>query len=313
MGRSRSRSPASRVGFMVGLWAWRLFENRALRRLAAGLAAHPPALSLRRDVRAPVGVDGSIAGDPAQATRRAGRLGRHAGEARRASASNGGARCVTEISGDDGRVVAVVHDAALRGRPDVPRRRARLGAEGARARAPRRRVAQLAARAQGLPCTHHVERGQGAPADRARPSRRRPAVPGRPADPARAGRRAAEGKPGPRRAAAGRARHARSTRRSNRSGRWRAGVYPSLLADRGLARGAARCRAAQPGPDHRRRGRHRALQPGDRGRGLLLLSRGDAERDEARGRRRDDLRVALGRERGSPLRGAATTARVRRG
>ena len=32
---------------MVGLWAWRLFENRALRRLAAGLASHPPALSLR--------------------------------------------------------------------------------------------------------------------------------------------------------------------------------------------------------------------------------------------------------------------------
>ena len=32
-------------------------------------------------------------------------------------ASNGGARCVTEISGDDGRVVAVVHDAALRDDP----------------------------------------------------------------------------------------------------------------------------------------------------------------------------------------------------
>ena len=34
------------AGFMVGLWLWRLFENRALRRLAAGLADNRPALTL---------------------------------------------------------------------------------------------------------------------------------------------------------------------------------------------------------------------------------------------------------------------------
>ena len=104
------------VGFMAGLWAWRLFENRALRRLAAGLAAHRPALSLpetaellsesmdrsleilQRPREVPDGwVD--MRGKPASL------------------ASSGRARCVTEISGNDGRVVAVVHDPALRDDP----------------------------------------------------------------------------------------------------------------------------------------------------------------------------------------------------
>ena len=104
------------LGFMAGLGAWRLFENRALRRLSAGFAAHPPALSLsetaellsesmdrsleilQRRREAPDGwID--MQGEPSSL------------------ASSGNARCVTEISGDDGRVVAVVHDPALRDDP----------------------------------------------------------------------------------------------------------------------------------------------------------------------------------------------------
>jgi len=104
------------VGFMAGLSAWRLFENRALRRLAAGFASHSPALTLsetadllsesmdrsleilHRPREAPDGwID--MQGMPSSLV------------------SSGRARCVTEISGDDGRVVAVVHDPALRDDP----------------------------------------------------------------------------------------------------------------------------------------------------------------------------------------------------
>jgi signal transduction histidine kinase len=104
------------VGFMAGLWAWRLFENRALRRLAARLAAHPPALSLPETAELLCdSMDRSLEilqrprGDPD------GWLDMH-GRPWKLAAS-GGARCVTEISSDDGRVVAVVHDAALQHDP----------------------------------------------------------------------------------------------------------------------------------------------------------------------------------------------------
>jgi signal transduction histidine kinase len=103
------------LGFMAGLWAWRLFENRALRRLAAGFAAHRPALSLRETAELlSDSMDRSLEvlhrppGDPD------GWVDMQ-GNAR--LAPEDGARCVTEISGDDGRVVAVVHDPALRDDP----------------------------------------------------------------------------------------------------------------------------------------------------------------------------------------------------
>ena len=92
------------------------------------------------------------------------------------------------------------------------------------------------------------ERGQGASADRARPSRRRPAVLGRAADPAGAGRRAVAGEPGPRRATAGRAR--RGGRRGARAGPVAGARGLPVAAGRSRAgRGAALCRAAQSGSD----------------------------------------------------------------
>ena len=104
------------VGFMAGLWAWRLFENRALRRLAAGLAAHPPALSLSETAELCQSrwIDRWRSSTGHGTSRTAGSTCRGSPSS---LASSGGARCVTEISGDDGRVVAVVHDPALRDDP----------------------------------------------------------------------------------------------------------------------------------------------------------------------------------------------------
>jgi signal transduction histidine kinase len=104
------------AGFLAGLWAWRLFENRALRRLAAGLASHPPGLSLAETSELlSESMDRSLeivhrpSDEPGGWIDMQGRPSR--------LASGGDARCVTEISGDDGRVVAVVHDPALRDDP----------------------------------------------------------------------------------------------------------------------------------------------------------------------------------------------------
>jgi signal transduction histidine kinase len=104
------------VGLMVGLWSWRVFENRGLRRLAAGLAAHPPALSLRETAELLSGsMDRSLEilqrprDEPAAWVDMRGRPAR-------LSAGDDG-RWVTEIASDDGRVVAIVHDAAFREDP----------------------------------------------------------------------------------------------------------------------------------------------------------------------------------------------------
>ena len=103
------------VGFMIGLGAWRLFENRALRRLAAGLAAHRPALSLSETAELlSESMDRSleILHRPRESAH-----GWVDMQGNPSSLASSDARCVTEISGDDGRVVAVVHDPALRDDP----------------------------------------------------------------------------------------------------------------------------------------------------------------------------------------------------
>jgi signal transduction histidine kinase len=101
------------IGFLAGLSRWRRFENRALRQLAASLASHPPALTLRETSELL-----SEAMDPSlELIHRP--PGHQAGtwldtEGRTAPAIGTGAtRRLTTITADDGHVVALVHDAAL--------------------------------------------------------------------------------------------------------------------------------------------------------------------------------------------------------
>ena len=61
------------------------------------------------------------------------------------------------------------------------------------------------------------------------------------------------------------------------------GIYPPLLQDKGLVAALEAQARKAVGPDHRRRRRRRSVRPRRRGRGLLQLSRGPAERREVRG------------------------------
>jgi signal transduction histidine kinase len=106
------------VGFMVGLSGRRLFESRALRRLATGLAGHPPALSLRETAELL-----SDAIDP-----RLDVLRNSVDEPDRWLDVDGrpasldfadGVRCLTEVAAGDGQVVTVVYDAALEDTPTL--------------------------------------------------------------------------------------------------------------------------------------------------------------------------------------------------
>jgi signal transduction histidine kinase len=104
------------LGFLAGLSAWRLFENRTLRRLAAGFAAHPPGLSLRETSELL-----SEAMDPSlkifYRPRREPNGWLDTDDRRARLPESNGVRCVTEIAAERGPVVAVVHDAALNNTP----------------------------------------------------------------------------------------------------------------------------------------------------------------------------------------------------
>jgi signal transduction histidine kinase len=106
------------LGFMAGLSAWRLFENRALRRLAASFASHPPALSMYEtsDLLSDT-IDPSLKIVHRPQDEPDGWVDT---EGRPSSINaHDQVRCITEICVDEERVVAVVHDAALRDAPTV--------------------------------------------------------------------------------------------------------------------------------------------------------------------------------------------------
>jgi signal transduction histidine kinase len=104
------------LGFLAGLTSWRVFENRALRRLTTSLATHPPILSLRETSELL-----SEAIDPSLKVFHKPRDAPNVWldmEGRPASpVPIDGARCVTEFSADDGHLLAIVHDAALKDTP----------------------------------------------------------------------------------------------------------------------------------------------------------------------------------------------------
>ncbi len=90
------------------------------------------------------------------------------------------------------------------------------------------------------------------------------------------------------------------------------GIYPPLLADKGLVGGARVAGGQGGGPDARRGARGRPVRAGGRGRRLLLLPRGAPERREvcARGWRRD---LAPRHRRGAGVRGGRRRRRFRPG
>ena len=183
------------------------------------------------------------------------------------------------------------HRAGPPGRAGPAQRAARLRAPGSRSTSCGARPTSCSASR----AAHRGRRRRGAPQARAQPPRRRPAAPGG------AGRQAPPGPP---------ARRATTREASGRSStscggdvqeavqELRAlahGIYPPLLIDRGLAEAlrAAAGRAALPTEVDAD-----GLEPllaRDRGGGLLLLPRGDAERGQARRRGRHRRRPGVAR------------------
>jgi signal transduction histidine kinase len=103
---------------MAALAAWWLYENRALRRLAADFASHPPALSMREtSTLLTDAIDPSLEvlykgwDEPdgwLDAEDRPAQL-----------VPDDDVRCVTEIPAADGRAVALIHDTALKDAPTL--------------------------------------------------------------------------------------------------------------------------------------------------------------------------------------------------
>ena len=100
------------LGFLAGLTGWRLWENRALRRLSAALAAHPPALTLAETSKLlSQTIDPSLKLFHRRVALAEGWLNTRGEPAVPVVDDK---RCsFMEITAGDGHVVGVLHDAAL--------------------------------------------------------------------------------------------------------------------------------------------------------------------------------------------------------
>ena len=106
------------LGFLAGLSGWRLFESKALRRLAAAFAAHPPSLTLSETSELLSGaMDPSleiVGGPRGQPDAWLDTQARPVDPG-----TDEGVRSLTVVCADNGREIAIVHDAALEDAPTL--------------------------------------------------------------------------------------------------------------------------------------------------------------------------------------------------
>ena len=171
--------PLLAVAFLVGVWRWRLFIAAAMQRLAVRLHGRPAAG--RAATRARGGVRRPVAGGSS-----AGVDGDHpprwvdaAGEGRSRVPVATSDRALTAVFDGDDRVAAILHDPVLSDDAAFNATAASYVLTDAGPAAAGR--GDRAARARGARGARpgRVRGRDGAPADRARPARRRPAAPRR--------------------------------------------------------------------------------------------------------------------------------------
>ena len=252
-GRCRSASRCWRSRSWSASCAGGCSSRRRSQRLATRLAGHPRPDDLRdgarRRVRRPARCE------IVYWRRRARRVGRRA---RRGGAPRRGR--VGPLAHRDprrraGASPAIIHDEALRDEHGFVDAATSVRGDDARQPPPRRGGGRAARRGAGVARADPGDRGRRAPADRARPARRRAAAARGAADQARAGGRAHRRHRPPQRRAAPRSSATRSTTRSTRSARSRAASTRRRSPTAGSSRrcGRPRSRRRCPRPCSRRR------------------------------------------------------------
>ena len=307
-GTLRSACRSSRSGSSPACWLAALHRRRAA--AARAPAARRAQTRSARQPRSPrwSRTPRSTSRTPGRAARRLGHRRRVAGGAARAGVRPRGHRSSSPTTGP---VAALIHDAGLASSGRSSRRSAASRSSGTRTSASPSASTARNDELQGLAGAHPRGGRRRAPADRARPARRRPAAARRAADPAPA-RRGDDG-PAARRAPAscssGSAHDVDGALDELRS--LAAGVYPAALAAHGLARRAsAPPRDGSPLPVHVVIGARRAIPTRSRPRRTSAASR--RCRTWPSTRRTRPRRGSCSSSAATSLRGPRRRARLRR-